>query len=92
MWETKTTLSPLSVILLVATIFYICQVHTEKKVGHSNEIRSPSPCEKEYKTYCLNGGECYHLVDGDIVGYSFRWLKGVKLYVMGLGKNLTLKR
>ena len=25
-------------------------------------------CEDEYKTYCLEGGECYHLVDEDIVG------------------------
>ena len=78
MWETKTTLSLLSVILLVAASFYIYQVHTEKKMGHRNENRSPSRCEEEYKTYSLNGGECFYLVDGDIVGYSFRWLNGVQ--------------
>ena len=48
-------------LLIAATGFCIHQVnciHTENKVGHHSEIKSESTCEKEYKKYCLNGGEC----------------------------------
>ena len=55
-------------ILIAATLqiaagFCVHQVNSEKKVGHHSEIKSESPCEKEYKKYCLNGGECYYLVN-----------------------------
>ena len=57
MYEIKTVLF-VAALLLVATGFCIYQVKSEKKVGHHTEIKSESPCEKEYKKYCLNGGEC----------------------------------
>ena len=50
-------------LLLAATGFCIYQVNSVNKVGHQSEIKSESPCEKEYKKYCLNGGECYSPVD-----------------------------
>ena len=63
-------------LLLAATGFCINQRKSEKKVGHHSEIKSESPCEKEYKKYCLNGGECYHLAEEDFVGYNCTWLYG----------------
>ena len=36
------------VLLLAVTGFCIYQVKSEKKVGHNSEIKSESPCEKEY--------------------------------------------
>ena len=43
-------------LLIAVTGFFIYQVNS--KVGHYSEIKIESPCEKEYKKYCLNGGEC----------------------------------
>ena len=57
MCETKTVLI-VAVLLLAASGFCIYEVNSGKKVGHHNEIRSESPCEKEYKKSCLNSGEC----------------------------------
>ena len=68
MCQTKTVLVSLPLISLVAASFCIYQAHTENKEGHHSEIKSQGPCENEYKTYCLTGGECYYLVDEDIVG------------------------
>ena len=65
-------------LLSVAMGFSIYQVKSEKKVGHHSEIKSESPCEKEYKKYCLNGGECYYLDDEDIVGCNCTFLYGGK--------------
>ena len=64
MCEIKTVLG-VAALLLLATGFCIYQVNP--KVEHHREIKSESPREKEYKKYCLNGGDCYYLVDGDIV-------------------------
>ena len=58
-------------LLLAAIGFCIYQVNSDKKVGHHSEIKSESHCEKEYKMYCLNGGECYYLVDDDFVACNF---------------------
>ena len=74
--QTKTVLISVSSILLAAASFCIYQAHTRNKVGHHNETKSQGPCENEYKKYCLNGGECYYLVDEDIVGCIFKWLCG----------------
>ena len=63
-------------LLLAATSFCIYQVN--RKVGHQSEIKSQSPCEKEYKKYCLIGGECLYLDDEDIVGCNCTWLNGGK--------------
>ena len=64
--------------LLAATGFCIYQVSSGKKVGHHSEIKSESPCKKEYKKYCLNGGECYNLDYEDIVSCTCTWLYGGK--------------
>ena len=58
MCEIKTVLI-VAALRSAATGFCIYQAKSEKKVGHYIEIKSESPCEKEYKRYCLNGGECY---------------------------------
>ena len=68
MCETKAFEEPITKFLVVAAGFCIFQAHTEKKVGHHSKIKSQGPCENEYKKYCLNGGECYHLVDEDFLG------------------------
>ena len=67
MCEIKTVLI-VAILLLAAAGFYTYQVNLEtKKVGQHREIKSESPCEEEYKKYCMNGGECYYLFEEDIV-------------------------
>ena len=68
MCETKAVVVSISLNVLVAANFCIHQAHTENKVGHHSKIKSQGPCENEYKKYCLNGGECYYVVDENIVG------------------------
>ena len=72
------TILIVAALLLAATGFGIYQANSEKKVGHYSEIKSESPCGNEYKKFCLNGGECYYLVDQDIVGCNCTWLYGGK--------------
>ena len=55
MWEIKTVLLSLSLVLLAAASFCIYKGLIEKKPGHQSEIRVQGPCENEYKKYCLNG-------------------------------------
>ena len=62
MCEIETVLI-IAVLLLAAAGFYTYQVNSETKVRQHREIKSESPCEKEYKKYCMNGGESYYLVD-----------------------------
>ena len=81
MCETKAVVVSISLILLVAASFCINQAHTENKVGHHSKIKSQGPYENEYKKYCLNGGECYHLVEEDIVDCYCTWLYGGKRLV-----------
>ena len=76
--ETKAVVVSISLILLVAASFCIYQGHTEDKVGHQSEIKSQSPREKEYKKYCLNGGEYFYLFDENFVGCNCTWLYGGK--------------
>ena len=78
MFETKTVVVSISIILLVAPSFGIYQAQTEKKMGHHSKIKSQGPSKNEYKKYCLNGGKCYYLVDEDIVGCNSTWLYGGK--------------
>ena len=59
--------------LLAPTGFCIYHVNSETKVGHNSHLKSESPCEKEFKKFCLNGGECYYLVDEDFVGCNCTW-------------------
>ena len=68
------TVSIVAVLLLAAAGFYTYQVNP--KVEQDSEIKSESPCENEYKKYCMNGGECYYLADEDIVGCNCTWLYG----------------
>ena len=65
-----------AVLLLAAAGFYTYQVNP--KVGQRREIKSESPCEKEYEKYCMNAGECYYLVDEDIVACNCTWVDGGK--------------
>ena len=53
-----------AVLLLAAAGFYTYQVNSETKVGLHSETKSESPCGKEHKKYCMNGGECYLLCGG----------------------------
>ena len=78
MYQTKAVVVSISIILLVAASSCIYQDHTENKVGHHSKINSQGPCENKNKKYCLNGGECYYLVDEDIVGCNCTWLNGEK--------------
>ena len=78
MCETKAVVVSISLILLVASSFCIYQPHTLNKVGQHREIKSEKPCEKEYKKFCMNGGECYYLVDEDFVACIRTWLYGGK--------------
>ena len=78
MCEIKAVVVSISIILLVAASFCISQAQTENKLGHHSKIKSQGPCENEYKKYCLNGGECYYLVDEDFVGCNCTWLYGGK--------------
>ena len=68
MCETEAAVVSISLILLVAASFCIYQTHTENEVGHLSKIKSQGHCQNEDKKYCLNGGDCYYLVDEDIVG------------------------
>ena len=68
------TVSIVAVLLLAAAGFYTYQVNP--KVEQDSEIESESPCENEYKNYCMDRGECYYLADEDIVGCNCTWLYG----------------
>ena len=63
MCETKAVVVSISLGLLLAANFCIYQAQTENIAGHHSKSKSQGPCENEYKKYCLNGGECYYLVD-----------------------------
>ena len=76
MCETNATLVSKSILLLKAASFCIYQALTENKVGHHGKVKSQGPCKNEYMKYCLNGGECYYLVDEDIIGCNCTWLYG----------------
>ena len=64
MCESKTVIID-AALLLAATGFCIYQV--KPKVGHHSEIKSEGFCQKEYKKYCMKGGESFYLVNEDIV-------------------------
>ena len=78
MFETKAVVVSISLILIAAASFCINQAQTENKLGHNSKTKSQGACENEYKKYCLNGGECYYLVDEHIVGCNCTWLYGGK--------------
>ena len=75
MCEMNKVLVSVCLILLVTSSFCMYWVYREKKMGQYREIKIQNPCEIESK-YCLNGGECYNLIDEDIVGCT--WLYGRK--------------
>ena len=77
MREIKTVII-VAALLLAATGLCIYQVKSEMKVEQHSEIKSESPCEKEYKKYCMNGGECFYLVDEDIAACNCTWMYGGK--------------
>ena len=86
MCEIKTLLT-VSALLLAGTGFCIYGVNP--KVEHHSEIMGESPCEKEYKKYYLNGGECYYLVDEDIGGCKCTWFL---IHVKVLIQNMTRRK
>ena len=69
----KTILMSVCLTLLEKASFCMYWVHPEKKMGEYSEIKIQNPCENEYKKYCLNGGECFHLIDEDTVGRNCTW-------------------
>ena len=73
MCENKTVLT-VAALILAATGFCIYQAQTENKLGHHSKVKSESHCEKEYKKYCLNFGECFYLVDEDIAACNCTWM------------------
>ena len=77
MSEIKTVII-IAALVLAATGSCTYLVNSGNKVGHATEIKSESPCQKVYEKYCLNGGECYYLVDEDIVAWNCTWLYGGK--------------
>ena len=78
MRETKAVVVSISLFLLIAASFCIYQAQTENKAGHHKKIKIQDPCENEHKKYRLNGGECYYIVDEDIVGCNGTSLYGGK--------------
>ena len=66
--------STVAALLLAANGFCIHQVNSEKKVGHHSEIKTESPCEKEYKKFCRN--EWFYLNDEEFVGCNCTWIYG----------------
>ena len=68
----------LNVAALQSAATGFCTYQASPKVGHYSKIKSECPCEKEYEKYCMNGGECYYLVDEDIVACNCTWLYGGK--------------
>ena len=77
MCEIKTVLI-VAVLLLAAAGSYTYQVNSEAKVGQHSEIKSKSPCEKDFKKYCMNRRECTYPVDEDIVACNCTRLCGGK--------------
>ena len=72
----KTILVSVGLILLVSASFFMYWVYPEKNVGQDSEIKTQNLCENEYMKFCLNGGECYYLLDEDIVGCICTWFYG----------------
>ena len=77
MCEIKTVII-VAALLLAATGFCVYQVKSENKVGQHSEIKIEGPCGKEYKKYCMIGGECFYLVDEDIAACNCTWMYGRK--------------
>ena len=75
MCEIKTVII---VAALLSAVTGFCIYQTNPKVEHPSEIKSESLCEKEYKKFCLNGGECFYLDDEDFVACNCTWKYGGK--------------
>ena len=74
MFEIKTILVSVCLILLATASFCMYWACLEKKMGHHCKIGYQSPCKNENKKYCLNGGKCCYLIDEDIKGCNCTWL------------------
>ena len=83
MCEMKIVLVSGFLILLITASFCMHWVYAEKIVGQYSEIKIQNPCENEYKKYCLNGGECYYLIEAVIV-HGFMEESVVKNICVGL--------
>ena len=78
MCDLETVLVSICLILLSTASFCIHRVFPGKKIGHHSKIGGQAPFGNEYTKYCLNGGECYYLIDEDIAGCNCTWLYGGK--------------
>ena len=63
--------------LLASASVCIYYVNNDKKMEQQSVTNEESPCEKEYKGYCLNG-ECYNLEEEGIIGCTCSWFYGGK--------------
>ena len=68
MCESKSVLVSVCLILLVTASFCKYWVYPQKKVRQYGGMKIQNLCENDYKKCCLNGGECYYLIDEDILG------------------------
>ena len=78
MCETEIALVSVCSILLVTASFCRYWVYPGKKVGQYSEIKIQNRSENEYKIYCLDGDEWFHLIDEDTVGCNSTWSYGRK--------------
>ena len=78
MCEMKTVLVSVCLIILVTASFWMYWVYPEKNVGQHSEIKIQKLFENEYKKNCLNGGQCYYLIDEAIVRCICTWFYGGK--------------
>ena len=76
MWEMKTVLVSVCLILLATASFCMYWVYPVENVGQNSEIKIQNSCENEYKKSCFRGGEYHYLIDEDIVGSTCTWFLG----------------
>ena len=79
MCEMKTLLVFVCLFFLLTASFDMYWVYPDKNVGQYSGNKIHNPCEKEYKRFCLNGSECFYLIDEEIVGCNCTWFNGGKL-------------
>ena len=59
----KVVVVVVALIIVMTVSLFIYQVTTTEKVGQNLD-----PCAKEYDEYCMNEGECFSYVEGNIIG------------------------
>ena len=77
MSEIKTVIF-VAAFLLAATGFCTFFYQVKPKMGHHGEIKSESPCVKEYKKFCMNGDKRFYLADENIAACNCTSMYGGK--------------